>query len=248
MNAFLFFLRAIPAFFLVVQCLPGKAQDAIQILKRSDDVVYAPKAQHSATQITTIDHRGNERSMEAEFLQKGRDKRLVRFTAPASQAGIAFLSLPQDVMYLYLPAYKKERRIASHIKNQGFAGTDFSYADMEAKPMNEKYDPTLLSETSGSFILELHPKPGQGSDYSKLVITISKESYYTTHVEYYDQGGVKVKELVNTEIKKIDGYWMATEMVMTDLKQDHQTRMMTRSVTFDEGVTDDLFTVRNLVR
>lgn len=248
MKPFLYYLGTIPAIILVVQFLPVKAQDAVEILKRSDDVVYAPKDQHSITGIVTIDHKGNERSMEAEFLQKGRDKRLVRFTAPASQAGIAFLSLPQDVMYLYLPAYKKERRIASHVRNQGFAGTDFSYADMEAKPMNEKYDPILLSETSESFVLELHPKPGLGSDYSKLVITISKESYYTTHVEYYDQGGAKVKELVNSKIEKIDGYWIATEMVMTDLKQSHHTRMMTRSVTFDEGITDDVFTVRNLVR
>jgi len=150
------------------------AQNALEILKKSDDVVYAPKDQHSVNKIIVTDKNGNEKEMIAEFLQKGRDKRLVRFTAPASQAGIAFLSLPQDVMYLYLPAYKKERRIASHVKNQAFAGTDFSYNDMEAKPLNEKYDPRLLSQTADSFVLELLPKAGITSEHSKIVLTISK--------------------------------------------------------------------------
>jgi len=62
---------------------------------------------------------------------------MFRFTAPASQAGIAFLSLPNDVMYMYLPAFGKERRIASSAKNQNFAGTDFSYDDMESVPFSK---------------------------------------------------------------------------------------------------------------
>ena len=50
------------------------------------------------TKIVITDKTGNEKTREANIIQKGNDKRIFRFTAPSSQAGIAFLSLPDDVM------------------------------------------------------------------------------------------------------------------------------------------------------
>jgi hypothetical protein len=67
------------------------------------------------------------------FGRKDRTNGCFALPSPASEAGIAFLSLPDDLMYLYMPAFGRERRIASHVKNQSFAGTDFSYEDMEAR-------------------------------------------------------------------------------------------------------------------
>ena len=112
----------------------ASAQDANTILKKMDEVMYSPKDMTGKNKIVLIDKNGKQETREASILQKGNDKRIFRFTAPASQAGIAVLSLPNDVMYLYLPAFGKERRISTSVKSQNFAGTDFSYDDMEAKP------------------------------------------------------------------------------------------------------------------
>ena len=73
------------------------------------------------------------------MVQKGTSMRIFRFTALSSQAGIAVLLLPNEVMYLYMPAFGKERRISSSVKSQKFAGTDFSYDDIESKPYSDKY-------------------------------------------------------------------------------------------------------------
>ncbi len=116
----------------------ANAQDAITILKKMDNVLYAPKDLTGTHKIILIDKNGKQETREAYIKQKGNDKRIMRFTSPASQAGIAVLSLPNDIMYLYLPAFGKERRISSSVKNQNFAGTDFSYDDMESKPYAEK--------------------------------------------------------------------------------------------------------------
>ncbi|HCC70176.1 MAG TPA: hypothetical protein DEQ09_03365 [Bacteroidales bacterium] len=77
--------------------------------------------------IILIDKNGKEKIREATVQQKGNDKRMFSFTSPASQAGISVLSLPDDVMYLYLPAFGKERRIATSAKNHKMQMSDVKY-------------------------------------------------------------------------------------------------------------------------
>jgi len=221
------------------------AQDANTILKKMDDVMYSPKDMTGKNKIVLIDKNGKQETREASILQKGNDKRIFRFTAPASQAGIAVLSLPNDVMYLYLPAFGKERRISTSVKSQNFAGTDFSYDDMEAKPYSDKYTPKLLKTESNVFVLELTPK-GQ-SDYSKIIVNINNTNYYPELMEYYDKGNTKIKEAKYT-FNKVGNYWNAQEIEMTDLKKNHKSKMQMSDVRYDTGLTDDDFTVRKLIQ
>lgn len=222
------------------------AQTGLEILKKTDDVMYAPKDQTAKVKIILTDKKGNQQEREAEYIQKGSEMRLFKFTAPASQMGITFLSLPNDVIYIYLPAYEKERRIASHVKNQTFAGTDFSYDDMESRPLSDEYNAELLSQTSDAWKLKLVPKEGVESDYSRLEMTVNKDNNYLRQVDYYDRGGQKIKQLVNKKIEKTDGYWAATEMEMTDLVKEHSTIFKTSQVTFDDNLTAEDFTVREM--
>ena len=229
---------------MIVGLFNTNAQDANTILKKMDDVMYSPKDMTGKTKIVLIDKAGKEKTREATIIQKGTDKRIFRFTAPSSQAGIAVLSLPNDVMYLYLPAFGKERRISSSVKNQNFAGTDFSYDDMEAKPNSEKYTPKLLKTEGDVYVLELTPK-SQKSEYSKVIMKVHKTNFYPVSAEFYDKGNKKNKEGKSVYVK-IGNYWNAQEMTMTDLKKNHTTKMIMSDVKYDTGLTDDEFTVRKL--
>ncbi len=133
---------------------------ALQILTNLDDVMNAPKDQTLKQKVVLIDRKGNEKERVMQIYQKGDDKRMAKFLSPADQKGIAFLSLPNDVIYLYLPAFKKVRRIATHVKNTKFAGTDFTYEDMEAKRYSEKWIPELIKAENDNYELELKPKSG----------------------------------------------------------------------------------------
>jgi len=221
----------------------ANAQDASPILKKMDDVMYSPKDMTGKNKIVLIDKNGKQEIREATIQQKGNDKRIFRFTSPASQVGIAVLSLPNDIMYLFLPAFGKERRISTSVKSQNFAGTDFSYDDMEAKPYSEKYTPKLLKTEANVFVLELTPK--STSDYSKLIVNINKTNYYPESMEYYDKGNTKIKEAKYT-FKKVGNYWNASEIEMSDLKKNHKTKMQMSDVKYDQGLTDDDFSVRKL--
>jgi len=223
--------------------LAANAQDANTLLMNMDEVLYAPKDMTGTNKLILINKNGKEEVREANVKQKGTDMRIMRFTAPASQAGISVLALPDDIMYMYLPAFGKERRISSSVKNQNFAGTDFSYDDMEPKPYAEKYTPELIGEEGSAYVLKLIPK-GR-SDYSKLVVKINKTNYYPEHMEYYDRGNTMVKEASYT-FRKVGNYWNAAEVEMRNLKKNHKTKMVTSNVEFDTGLSDDEFTVRNL--
>jgi len=237
-------LTIISVFLFTGGILSASAQDANTTLEKMDDVMYSPKDMTGETKIILIDKAGKQKTREANFIQKGNDKRIFRFTTPASQAGIAVLSLPNDVMYLYLPAFGKERRISSSVKNQNFAGTDFSYDDMESKPYSEKYTPKLINTEEDIYILELTPKSPK-SVYSRLIVKVQKTNYYPTYMEYYDRGNKKTKVAVY-QFEKIGKYWNAKEIEMTDLQKNHKTKMLMSDVKYDTGLTDDEFTVRKL--
>ena len=239
MNKFLF------TGIFIIYAFSTFSQNANEILRKHDEVTYAPKDQKSELSIILTDRKGNTSTRKAVMYQKGQNMRLTRFTYPESQAGIGFLSLPNDVMYVYLPAFGNERRIASHVKNQTFAGTDFSYEDMESVPTSTKYNAKLVNTTASAYVLELTPKDVTKASYSKLVSHINKEHYYGIKTEYYNKGGVKIKELINT-VEKRGNYWISVSAEMTDLTKSHKTKMVNSKVEFDTNLKDDFFTVRNL--
>ena len=235
----------VSAIVLFTGLINASAQSAIEVLQEVDKVLYSAKDQQNKVTIILIDKNGKESTREANVIQKGNDMRLFRFTSPTSQAGIAFLSLPKDVMYIYMPAFGKERRIASHVKNQNFAGTDFSYDDMEAKLFSSKYDPEIIDQTNETYTLKLTPKPDLKTDYSKQLMIVDKQNFYPVTNEYYDKGGKKAKEAFYT-FEKIGNYWSSKEILMKDLKKKHSTKMIVSDVTYDQGLSDDEFTVRKL--
>ena len=225
-----------------------KTFNAGEILTKLDDVVNAPKDQDMKMKLILIDKDGKEKVREMSMLQKGSDKRLAKFLSPADQKGIAFLSLPNDIMYLYLPAFKKTRRIASHVKNTKFAGTDFTYEDMEAKRYSEKWIPELIKKEDSHHILQLIPKKGVKTDYSKLIMWVRTDNFYPAKIEHYDKGNKLYKVMVREKIEKVSGYWVSKESEMEDLKAKHKTKMILENVKFDSGLSDEVFTDRYLSR
>ena len=220
------------------------AQDAATIIKKVDHVMYAPKDMTAVNKIVLTDRSGRTDTREAKIQQMGTNYRIFRFTKPASQAGISVLSLPNDIMYLYMPAFGKVRRISSSIKNQNFAGTDFSYDDMESQPMAEKYDAKFLKTAGDTYVLQLTPK-SKRSAYSKVIMSVNKEHYYPVEMQFYDRGNHEVKVAHYTFVK-IGKYWNTEKITMKDLKKDHTTSMIMSDVKYDTGLTKNDFSVRKL--
>ena len=222
----------------------ASAQDAKAILENMDKIIFSPKDKQGKVTIILTDKEGKDKIREAIMLQKGRDKKLYRYTKPDSQAGVATLSLPDDVMWLYMPAFGKPKKISMLSKSQAFTGTDFSYEDMVTTPYSERYNPELIRTEQDVYVLQLVPKSTK-SVYSKIIVRINKANGYPVTMEFYNEKGKKFKE-AGYRYEKIGKYWNAAEVVMNDLDKKHSTKIQLKDVKFDQGLSDDLFTPEKL--
>ena len=111
-----------------------------EILQKLDEVEYGAKDTVAEIRMVLVSEGGNKSERKLKMFQKGEEKRLIRFLGPADVKGIGFLDAGKDKMYVYMPAFHKIRRIAGHVKNENFAGTDFSYDDMSSELFSHKYD------------------------------------------------------------------------------------------------------------
>ena len=245
------FIAAITLSLLIAMTTHIQAQEltAQEILEKTDEVSMSAKDQHSFSTMTLVDKDGDEKVRKTEMFERNsEDMRLVRFLSPADQKGISFLTLPDDKMYVYMPAFKKIRTIASHVKNENFAGTDFSYDDMSSAGFAEDYDAELLETTDEHYVLKLIPKPESEKDYGFLKTWIRNDIFFSVKTEYYDKGRNLWKIMERRQIEQIKGYWFALEIEMRDVKKNHSTKSVTDSIEVDTGLDDAIFTQRNLKR
>ncbi len=219
--------------------------NANTILAKTDQTLFAAKDKSADVKMVMINLKnGKQKVKKATLLQKGAGKKLFRYTYPKSDSGIATLSLPDNQVYLYLPLFKKPKKITNLAQSNAFNKSDFSFQDMATKSYTEKYTPQLMGTTDTSYVLKLKPKD-DNSKYSYLLATINKAYYYPEKIEYYNQKGQKVKVAVY-HYKKVEKYWIADEVSMTDLKKNHETKIIMSNIKINQGLKDDVFTVKNL--
>jgi outer membrane lipoprotein-sorting protein len=224
--------------------MPVSAQDPRIILNNMDKVIFSPRDKQGKVTMILTDKTGNEKIREAIMMQKGTDKKLYRYTKPESQAGIATLSLSNDVMWLYMPAFVTPRKISMLAKGQAFNGTDFSYEDMITTPYSNRFVPSLMESGKEDWVLNLVPVSGK-SNYSKIVVNVHKINNYPMTMQYFNTQGKKIKEAVY-RYEKVGNYWNAAEVLMKDLEKNHSTKILLSEVKFDQGLADEIFTVENL--
>ncbi len=233
--------------FLALFLFPAEVRaqtTAPEILKAMDKVLFAPKDKELSLEMVMTDLKTHkEKIKKAELYQKGADKKLFVYTYPSSDKGIATLTLPGE-MYLYLPMFKKPKKITNMAESNNMNKSDFSLEDMATSPYSERYTPKLLSSNAASWVLELTPKDPKAT-YSKLVITVNKAHHYPEKIAYYDKKGQKIKESTY-QFKKIGNYWVSYQATMTDLKKKHRTVITMTDIKINQGLSDNVFTLENL--
>ena len=226
----------------------AQEQSADKILADMDALLNKFEDLSFRSNFKVIDANGKEKVSEMLVWQKG-GKRMVKFIKPASDKGMAILSDDQYTNFVYLPAYKKVRRIASHIRNQTFMGSDFTQEDIGTTRYGTDFDAKILSQDDGFWTLDLTPKADSKTHYGKLHLKVHKQQYTLHRIDYFDKTGEKIKFEQRNDFKQYDGkYWNMSTIVMTGVKEKHETRLLNTEIKYDQGLTDDFFSQRNLKR
>ena len=229
---------------------PAAPESADALLARVDRQNNAFKAAFFHSKMRIIESSG-VREVEFETKQKGNQKRLVRFLAPADVKGMGFLSESAEVMYALLPAFgNRVRRVGTHQMSQSFMGSDLSTSDMSVIDIAPLYAPKLAGTEGSLAILDLTLRPGKESEYPKLKMWVDPAKATIAKIEYLDASGKKLRTAERLNFTEdAPGHFSPGKMVYTDHRRgNHQTELILIKSTVNNGYTDDQFTQRALTR
>jgi outer membrane lipoprotein-sorting protein len=188
------------------------------------------------------------RLMEFDVQNQG-EKRLVNFEAPGDMKGTRVLVLSRQQMWVYLPAYNKVRRVASHVTQQGFMGTTYSDEDMSTTYFGASFHAAIIEDNTESVALKLTPKSGQKSGYQYLEMVIGKDIGLPQEIRYFNTKGVHVKTERRSAYECADEICTPGAMKMVDhTRGDTWTSLTVKERKVNQGVTESMFSVRNLER
>ncbi len=199
-----------------------------------------------------IKDKGGDRVIKFTLYNKGREgKRLIKFTYPADIRGQMLLMRSKGELYIYLPAYRRVRRVAGHVRNQGFMGSDFTMDDMTISTWSDQYDATLVKEDAKYWYLDLKAKPGRKPPYPRLRMRILKRIRQADLIEYLSASGRKLRTqtFLYWHCARGNSYCSPKEIHMVDHRRgNHKTILREESCRFDVGIPARKFTLRYLLR
>jgi outer membrane lipoprotein-sorting protein len=185
---------------------------------------------------------------------------LTRFSFPPEVKGEGILFLEHDKadpdVMIYLPTYKKIRRVQRQDQSGSFMASEFSYSDL-ATPHLEDFAYKMIKaddacEGGRCYVIESTPVNESVKDrtaISKQVAWIRKDNFMAARAEYYDLNGLLWKKLEAKQIKEIDPAkhkWMALSLRMENMRNQKWTELEYTDVKANEGIGDAVFTPKNL--
>lgn len=204
------------------------------------------------------DPQGREsiREMRVSTLEvvKGGDKSLTVFDQPRDVAGTAFLSHSKlegsDDQWLYLPAIKRIKRIASRNKSGPFMGSEFAYEDMtsfELAKFTFRFVQDDIYKDMPVFIVEQIPTDPY-SGYSRMHAWVDKEHYRVHKITLYDRKNSLLKTLRLDDYRQYKNkFWRAHRAEMLNHQTQKSTLLKTSDLVFDTGVSEQDFE-KNVLR
>ncbi len=217
---------------------------AEEILKRMEALNNGFEDQKMEIRLNVIDGDGGKKSYDMTMFQKGTTKRLVQFTS-GELKGMSTLVESRDQVHVYLPGFKKVRRVAAHNMNQSVAGSDLSSEDMAQVSWLEGWNLKLEKEDDASYWLLLTPK-SPDSSYARVQHRVAKDTFAQKESHYFNKAGEEVKRFVNTDFKDWGGVMRHRVITVSDPRTKRKTEMELQSFSVNQGLKDSLFTVREL--
>ena len=229
-------------------------QSGYEITKTLDEK-SKPKNMISKTTMVLTNSKGKTRNnvMISKTMDNSR-RQLIWFLEPKDDKGISFLKIEHDdrddEMRIWLPAFKRVRRISASKKGDSFMGSDLSYEDMTSRSLDENEYKRLDDETVNGrecFVIEVTPNASQKSSYSKHKIWIVKDDLYIIKEESYDKRENLKKEKLFSYIK-IDNYDIISKISVKDVQKDHKTDISFEQVQVDTDMSEKIFQEKSLKR
>ena len=179
---------------------------------------------------------------------------LIWFLEPKDDRGVSFLKIEHDdrddEMRIWLPAFKRVRRISASKKGDSFMGSDLSYEDMTSRSLDENEYKRLdddVIDGRDCFVLKVTPTTSLKSSYSMHKLWIVKDDIYIVKEESYDKRE-KLKKDKSFSYLKIDNYDIMSKISVKDVQKNHRTDISFDQVKVDTDMDEKIFQEKSLKR
>ena len=218
----------------------------------------------SQEEMILIDKRGKQRIRKIKSFRKdfGEDTHsILFFEEPADVRNTSFLTLDyddetkDDDQWLYLPALKKVKRIASSDKDGAFMGSDFSYGDMTKRELSKfkfKLDGEKVVDGHKTWVIVSTPISEEVIDeygYTKAKVYVRQDNFVVIQGLSLWKKGKKIKQMKVQKLEQIDGIWTVREITMKTIKNkkvQHQTLLKTTDIKYNQQLEENMFTTRRM--
>lgn len=246
------------------------ALSAQEIMQKAEDRNDGETA-IADTVMILVDRKNNQRVRQMKRFDKdfgGDSRSIIFFKSPADVRNTSFLSFDwnddakEDDSWLYLPALKKVKRIASKDKSGAFMGSDFTYADIAGLNIDDweyQFDknPVQLVESKEVWVIIGKPakkklaKVIKETGYLKAKVWVRKDNFMVVKGKFWEKKGKKIKYLTVNEIRKVEGIWTSFEVRMITTrrgKMEHGTIIKTNLIKYNIPLESNMFTTQRMER
>ena len=197
-----------------------------------------------------------QRQISMQLWSVDEAKILVRIHQPQEDAGTAILKVANKT-WLYLPKANRTVAMPASMMATSWMGSDFTLNDLvNQSRLSDDYmiATTFEGQRDGVAVSEytLTPRPAAAVVWGKIVLEIREADLMPIWQRYYDEDGMPVRELSFFDYKTVStssrfGRLIPTRLVMRRLNQTgEQTTITYNDIVFDQPISEDIFSLRNL--
>ena len=192
-----------------------------------------------------------QRSMTMRYWDKERKKMFIHITSPPKEKNVTFLRDGNN-MWQYIPKVERVIKIPPSMMMQSWMGSDFTNDDLvKESSILHDYEHRLmgLKELDGEelYEIELIAKPDAPVVWGRIVFLVRKIDYLPLREDYYNENGELKRTMHFSEIRKMHDRVVPTLMEMRNhAKPGRRTQIRIIEAIYDEPISEDVFTIRNL--
>ncbi|MFQ6109248.1 MAG: outer membrane lipoprotein-sorting protein [Candidatus Aminicenantales bacterium] len=227
---------------------PSSPPDVEEIVRQIDEL-YRSRSSYAELEMQIITPHW-ERTLRMKAWTEGMKKTFIRILSPPKERGVATLRVGSE-MWNYLPKTNKVMKIPPSMMMSSWMGSDFTNDDLVREfTFLDDYDYELVSPENaeeGLLYIQFIPKEGLPIVWGKVVIAVRSQDFIPVWEAYYDEKGKMMRMMHFKEMKTFDGRTIPSVMELVPKhKEGHRTIIRYIHVKFDEVLSPEIFSLRNL--
>ena len=229
------------------------AKDGDEVIAQFDDAQNRALDQRFIYDLITQEPGKEPRIIKMDVRVKGTHMRRTDFLAPGDVKGMKALVQSKTKMYIYLPAYRKVRRLARHVEKQSFMGTTFSQNEFTMATYADVFKGKILKETKTHWTVEGLPRDPENAPIPRIEFDIRKDLHLASEIRYFNKQGNKIKTETRTgyTCKPTDNGQVcnfAEAKMVSHVRNGTWSKFVRTKWEVNTGVSDTYFSLRVLQR